>query len=187
MAIRWIVPQTTPPEPVVTYFEAGDDFDQVFFNLTNSSIFRTQNYVRLFAPNEVGYMRFPNITIPQGSTITEAYMQVVLYSNASGTVIPTIRANDVDDAPQVETAAQGQSLVLTSESSDSSSPAQSAGETYVTSDFSNVVQEVVDRPGWVSGNAIGLYISLNTGIRFWSSYHNRETLAQPQFHVTYQA
>jgi len=185
MPIRIIVSQTTPPEPVQTFFTAGDDFDQVFFNITNTSIFRTQNYVRIFAPNEHGYMRFPNITIPQGSTITEAYMQVVQFANATGTRTITIAGNDVDDAPQVETAAQGQALVQTSATVDTVSVAQSEGATYVTDDLSTIVQEIVNRPGWASGNALAFELWIDDGIRWWSSYHNRASLAQPEFHVNF--
>jgi hypothetical protein len=51
-----------------------------------------------------------------------------------------------------------------------------------TSDLSAVVQEIVNRPGWASGNAISLVIT-GSGQRVAKSF---ETGAPPVLHVEYR-
>jgi hypothetical protein len=63
-----------------------------------------------------------------------------------------------DDAIAPTTAAQFDALALTSGAAWIGIPSLSAGEWLESPNIAHVVQEVVDRPGWASGNAVMLVI-----------------------------
>ena len=62
--------------------------------------------------------------------------------------------------------------------------ANQAGSDQRTPDLSSVVQEVVNRPGWASGNAMVFIITGTTGTRSAHSYDSSNLIA-PKLVVTY--
>ncbi|MCP4143835.1 MAG: fibronectin type III domain-containing protein, partial [bacterium] len=133
-------------------------------------------------------LRFTNISIPQGATITNAYVQFQVDEVSSGESNIVIQAEAADDA-----------VIFTSTSSNISSrdrtgasvtwtPAAwptvgAAGVDQQTSDISTVIQEVVNRTGWVSDNSIVLILT-GTGERVAESY-NGNIAGAPLLHVEY--
>jgi hypothetical protein len=104
--------------------------------------------------------RFQNITIPKGATITSATMNVVLQEN-SETIATNIYCEDADDAVAFANSAgvkpSDRSLTDAYTAWDLST-AWSAGTGYDSVDFSSCVQEVIDRDGWESGNALVILV-----------------------------
>ena len=144
----------------------------------------TANYTRY--GNTGGTQRssgfyFTNVTIPQGATITNAYVTTTAYQDASGTTC-TIKigampddnyngfSNTAGDRPH--------DAVLTTATVSWSPDAQTDGNTYNTPDIKTVIQEIVDREGWSSGNAIGIVFQNNgssiNAARYASTYENSE-------------
>lgn len=109
------------------------------------------------------YVRFPNVTVPKGATITSAKLTFVSYNDRStANTNVKISANDVDDsvAPTTTTAFDG--LVLTTAEVEwNNIEAWTAGNSYDSPDIKTVIQEIVDRAGWASGQAIGMVIKNN--------------------------
>src|SRR5690606_25048014 len=101
------------------------------------------------------FTRFTNITIPQGATISSAKIQIVAASSIASTAVnTTISALDADNASAPTTISEADSATRTTASVDwNSVPAFIAGTTYDSPDISSVIQEVVNRPGWNSGNS----------------------------------
>jgi len=106
------------------------------------------------------FVRFPNVTIPQGATIDEAY--VTFRSNdtsSNGTCRGTIYFNDADNASAPTTYSEAEGKDLTTESV---AWAEDTGwindRYYDTPELKDVVQEVVDRESWSSGNAMMLMV-----------------------------
>ena len=107
-----------------------------------------------------GAMRFPAVTIPQGATINSAYIQL---TNASGSpfivACDTVACHNVDDATVLE---GGTGTYDISERwanptnkvfwQDSMNPSVVARDS--TCDLKVALQDVVDREGWESGNAV---------------------------------
>ena len=123
------------------------------------------------AQKEIG-LRFQNINVPQGSTITKAYIQFTAQNNnefqSAGV---NIFAEDVDNA-QTFTAADFDitSRVRTTASVDwfigGWDDPGDAGSAQKSPDISSLVQEVIDRPGWSDDNSIAfMLIKYNKGDR----------------------
>lgn len=107
-------------------------------------------------------LRFQNITIPQGATIDSAF--IIVYSHEAkledDVANVTIYADDTDNAitfsedslitDRAATAAQVDWVVAEE---------WQLWEAYSTPDLKSVVQEIVDRSGWSSGNAIAFVLA----------------------------
>lgn len=123
-------------------------------------------------------IRFPNVTIPQGSAISAAAITFTAREDLSGTGIRSrLRAQKADNPGQFSDATDFDSRILTSGSVDSSKITSSvawddiapwtSGSTYQSPDIAAIIQEIVNRPGWVSGNAI---------VIFWDDFDLRMTV-----------
>lgn len=98
------------------------------------------------------YLRWDNISIPKDSTIIHAYLKPYTFVHA-GYPLTKIWGIDEDNATNYAVDPSGRDL--TSASVDWNGVL--GGNVYRTSpDIKTVIQELVDRDGWVSGNAIGL-------------------------------
>jgi type IV pilus assembly protein PilY1 len=130
------------------------------------------------------YIRFQNVTVPQGATINSARIDFVSFQAESGTACNTnIFFNDSDDAVAPTTYQEYEALVRTTAfvAWDGISAWVREGE-YSSPDISTVVQEVVDRGSWSSGNAMMLIwendASDNNAIRVPVSYEDELTEAK---------
>lgn len=135
-------------------------------------------------------MRFTNITVPPGSTIERAYVQFTVDEATSAAASLTVRAHDTDDASQFTTSSGNiTNRALTTASASWSPLAWSVvGEAVVaqrTPDISAVIQEVIDRPGWASGNDLAIIIN-GTGTRTAESY-NGSPSAAPLLRIEYNS
>ena len=138
--------------------------------------------------NQLVGLQFLNVNIPSGVQITNAYIQFSTHSSSTGAASLSIRGEDVGSAPVITTTAYDiSSRSMTSASTAWSPPAwNTSGERGVnqqTSNISNVVQEIINRGDWVSGNNILLVIS-GAGERRAKSYNN-SALEAPELVITY--
>lgn len=121
-------------------------------------------------------VRFNYLNIPQGATITNAYLEFTPKTGGdainSGNPTITIRAQNADDAATFTTTANNISGRATTTASTSWTPPNwTLGTPDQTPNISNVLQEVVNRAGWTSGNSMALILSgsaSNTFRRTWS-------------------
>ena len=105
------------------------------------------------------FIRFANVTIPQGSTITSAYIKGTAKENNTEAVLLNIYGNDVDNAVAPTSAAEGNSLVDTTAFVVwDFTPAWTSGSQYDTPSLVTILQEIVDRGSFASGNAIQIVI-----------------------------
>ena len=101
-------------------------------------------------------LRFTNITIPQGIRIQHVRF-LTQHSTLSNQANCDIHCEDIDDAPDFVANADVTSRVRTSASVPWSIDSIPLGNQIpVPPDLRSLVQEVVDRPLWVPGNAIVL-------------------------------
>ena len=132
-------------------------------------------------------MRWPNLTIPRGATITAAWVQFAARSADAGTTSLLFRAQAADNAPAFTTATQNISSRLRTGASVNWSPAAwtagAAGAEQRTPDLKSLVQEVVNRSGWASGNALAMIVT-GSGRRAALSRDGDRTRS-PQLHVEY--
>ncbi len=113
-------------------------------------------------------LRFNNVVIPQGATISEATIQFKCDDDGSDPVEVTIFGEAIDNA-ETFTATNGDISarpLTTSSVVWNIEPWLAAGDrldAQKTVDLSPIIQEIVNRPGWVSGNSISI-IMKHTGV-----------------------
>ena len=139
--------------------------------------------------NQTVGMRFTGLNIPQGATITRAYIQFQVDEVNSGDTSLTIQGQDADNAATFVATNGNISSRPTTTAAVSWSPLPwltkgVAGPDQQTPDIIAVIQEIVNRPGWASGNSLVLIIS-GTGERTAESYDGTP-LGAPLLHVEYQ-
>ena len=103
-------------------------------------------------------LRFAGVTIAQGTPIGSAFIDLRAAFSDSGGASNTIVGQAVDDAAPL-TGFNGfsndiSSRVPTTAFKNWSIPNFTNGNTFSTPDIKNIVQEIVDRPGWASGQAM---------------------------------
>ncbi|MFH1601455.1 MAG: hypothetical protein ABIB61_00680 [Candidatus Shapirobacteria bacterium] len=137
------------------YDVSGDGFDSglvvaVFGKLPGGTSYGTWN-------------RFPNVTIPQGSTISSATLEWESGGTYSTTANITFYANDADNpaAPTNSTDFRGRALTSASVNWNISA-SWSFQSRYAAPDLSSIVQEIINRGTWSSGYAI-LLMSKDNG------------------------
>ncbi len=111
-------------------------------------------------------MRFTNVTIPNGASIVSAYLTFTAeYTRTATTVRSRIRGQDSDNAAAFSTYADYSSRSrTTAEVTWDGIPAWTLDLQYKSPDIKDVIQEIVDRPGWASGNAL---------VVFWDDHEGR--------------
>ena len=119
-------------------------------------------------------MRFTSVAVPAGATITNAYVQFRSDEVGSVDTSLAIAGEDADDPGTfVKTTGNISSRPRTSAAVDWQPPPWSAigltGADQRTPDLAAVIQEIVDRGGWASGNAIVLIVT-GTGKRTADAY-----------------
>ena len=132
-------------------------------------------------------LRFRDLAIPSGATITSAWVQFGTDEKQSEATALTIKGQAADNAPTFSSAAKVGTRSVTS-ASVAWSPAAwlvvgETGANQRTPDLTGVIQEVVGRAGWASGNAIALVIT-GTGHRTARSFDRLATEA-PLLHIEF--
>ncbi len=164
-----------------------DDAEQ---RLDNNSVDINSTDLDFNATQVVG-VRFRDVGIPDGVTIVSAKLQFTASSSSTGTLNLTIAGQAADNAaPFAEVINNLTSRTKTSNSAPWNPVAWSAGDAgmdELTTDLTLVVKEIVDRPGWVEGNAIVLLISGigGAGARHAVSF-DADAAAAPVLEVTFQ-
>lgn len=132
-------------------------------------------------------IRFAGLPIPAGATITRASVQFVADESQSTATALTLRAHATDAATSFTTAPGNVSSRQRTSAAVSWAPAAwsagAAGDAQRTPDLAPVIQEVVSRPGWASGNALALLIT-GTGHRTAVSFDGGSARA-PLLQVEY--
>jgi len=133
-------------------------------------------------------LRFRDVAIPQGATITSAVIEFVSAQSSSTPFVNglTIQGFDTDDAPAFSASAAD----ITGRSGTAASvnwmpDAWSDGQVVQTTDIKTLVQAIVDRSGWCGNNAMGFRISGNDLVnRVAHSFDGNPEFA-PVLRVTY--
>jgi hypothetical protein len=160
----------------------GDDVEEE----PDGSMYSTSSDIELVYDSYVGGiqtvgLRFTDLGIPQGATITAATIQFTVDETDSGTTNLTIKAQDVDDAPAFSSSDYDVSSRTTTSASVNWSPAAwtsvgAAGADQRTPDLKTLVQEVVNRGGWSPGNDM-VFIITGSGERTAESYNGSSSKA----------
>jgi hypothetical protein len=133
-------------------------------------------------------MRFANVQVPRGASVTSAYVQFRTDEVSTGVVSLTVRAEASDSASTYAATSGNVTSRATTGASVAWSPPDwttvgQVGDGQRTPDLSALVAAVVGRAGWVSGNALALQVS-GTGRRTAESFEGGASFA-PLLHIEY--
>lgn len=128
---------------------------------------------------ETSWIRFANVPIEQGATIGLFTLTFNASTGRVNTVVNTkISAYDVDDAtvgPVDPTEFLAHYAARTTAEVDWNNLGAWVHEVdYVSPDISSVIQEIVDRPGWSSGNDMEIFWGDFDDLSDHAGGHNRE-------------
>ncbi|WP_082795632.1 Ig-like domain-containing protein [Flammeovirga sp. SJP92] len=131
--------------------------------------------------NQTVGLRFQDLAIPQGATINTAYIQFTTDETGGSSGTLTIRAEDVSNSSAFSTSSYNVSGRSKTSASVNWSPSSwsSVGQSSTsqrTPNLKTLIQEVVDRSGWSSGNNMTFIIN-GTGERTAEAYEGSSSSA----------
>jgi len=170
---------------------SSDDAEQC---LSNSAMDLSSGDLELIADgncsgsNQQVGIRFQNMTIPQGASITSSYIEFTAETPRSGTTNLTFYGQAIDNAPTFTLTAGN----ITSRTKTSASVAWNSvpawntdGEKKQTPDLSTVISEIVNRAGWASGNSLVIIVTGTSGSNREAYSYNGSSANAPLLHVVY--
>lgn len=152
-------------------------------DLTSSDL----ELIRASSDQQVG-MRFQNITIPQGATINSAYIEFA--TDETGPTVATsliFRGEAHNNAITFSGSSNNISNRATTSASvkwDIAAQWDTVHEKHPSPDLSSIIQEIVDRSGWASGNALVIIVT-GSGKRVAESYRGGGADLAPRLFVDY--
>ena len=169
------------------YFGAGSEFSN---NATNVGFGDSG----LSEDHFLG-IRFPNITIPKDAVISSAKIRLTASDTLSDPISYQIFFNEVDNATAPTSYAQASSLALTSSyvswpdcQAINADWGEMEFDTFDTPELKTLLQAIVNRTGWVSGNAVQIVIktgSSQIGVRSCHTIESESGAYKPQLIVDY--
>lgn len=133
---------------------------------TDTDVVDINDTTLTIALNRLTGFRFQNVTIPQGATISSASVQFTAAGSIADSIL-SIHGEDSDDAAafqavNVDISGRTQTTASVSWTVPAWSGSGARTAAQATPDLATIIQEIVDRAGWVSGNDLAL-LFLRTG------------------------
>ena len=131
-------------------------------------------------------VRFLGLGADQGACISSAYVQFRAQNSDSGNTDLTIFGEDADSAARFGAGANNISNRTPTTASVTWNDVEpwTSGDDFQTLDITNIVQEIVDRSGWSSGNDIVILVrSDDLGGRRRATAHDATPSTAPLLHV----
>jgi chitodextrinase len=188
LSISLSVTVTVAPTVVERRITDGMDDVEEFVNgqmQTNSSDLELV-YEAGTPQNQVIGLRFPNLVIPQNAQITNAYIEFEVDEVSTAPTSLIIKVEDSDNAAAYTNTVRSISSRLTVSSAinwDNIQPWSATDVKHRTPDISSLIQTIVNKSAWVSGNALAFSIT-GTGTRTAESVEGEATAA-PLLHIEY--
>ncbi len=163
----------------VQIIDGNDDVEE---NLSNGSMYMNSSDLELVKDGNkeqnIG-LRFQNVNIPQGATITAAYIEFETDEKSSGASSLTFHGEAADNAAAF--VAEKNNLTSRAQTNAvvewNNLPAwNTVNEKHQSPDLSPIVQEIVNRGGWTAQNSMVFVIS-GSGKRVAESYEGERQAA----------
>ena len=183
--------QIQTPIQIVADNDDGSDYDGSW--LTNGWSTTDSEPYHIFGKKswsddfDVAYC-FQNVTVPQNATIESAVLKWHIYSYDGSNWQMNIKGIAQDSALPFSGSDLPSSRPTTVAEQSWTISNVTIGQWATSPELSPIIQEIIDRPGWVSGNALGLYVenTAEAGFLYLSDY-NRGTSYTPVLEITYSS
>jgi len=133
-------------------------------------------------------MRFTNITIPKNAPITRAYIEFTTKSQDSATTTFKIEGQASDNAGSFADSGFNISVRPTYTTDVDwlvNYPWLTENEVHQTADITAIVQKIVDRSGWASGNAMVFILSNDDTVYRKAYTYDSDPNKAPKLHIEY--
>lgn len=141
----------------------GSSADDSAESASSGAQFRTSDHVMNRTFTSHGAARFNSVTVPVGATINSATFSLATGAT-TGDINLDVLAEDVDDSPALGTGTDELSNKTLTTATVLWTGTAASTDTYNDSpDIKTVIQEIIDRAGWASGNDLTIVITSNTG------------------------
>ena len=141
------------------------------------------SYLDMHSANKIGF-GFKGVGISQGATISDAYIEFVATNTDTNSASGTIYGID-DDLPALDVTMTTVTNLTSATTTWSNVEVWNSGSTYQTASVRDIVQEIVNRSDWDSGDDMAFRIDFSNGDR--SAYsHNNDPNRAPRLYVSYQ-
>jgi hypothetical protein len=138
--------------------------------------------------NQADGMRFTNVAVPNGATIDTAYL-TVRARNTQATVTggTTIKGQDHNDPPTFTQGdyAEFDARVRTSASVYWQPAAWAENSDYNSPEIKTIIQEIVDRSGWSTGNSMVIFFEADMVQDIQAFSYDGSTTYAPKLHIEY--
>lgn len=132
-------------------------------------------------------IRFQNVNIPAGATISSATLRLHSWGPDTASFTVNVYGHDIDNSSAFSATANnvsGRTRTTAAVNWATSSTTYTDGQNIDSPNIASVIQEVVDRGGWNSGNALSLILTPVSGAKYAYSYYGSATNA-PELILTY--
>ncbi|NNF55066.1 MAG: DNRLRE domain-containing protein [Acidimicrobiales bacterium] len=175
MSLVGTLPVSADTQTVAVSIAASDDDAE---QRADGSVTLTSSDLELTGENGAAQtvgMRFANLIVPAGALVVSAEIQFTVDEATSGTTSLTFRAEATDNAAPFTTTVNSITArpVTTAATTWAPSPWPTVGErgsAQRTPNLAPVVQSIINRPGWQSGNALAIIVT-GTGSRVAESFN----------------
>jgi hypothetical protein len=135
--------------------------------------------IQVSGSNILALIRFPNMTIPQGATINSAVLQGYFYNTSYDSGALTLAGIAADNRGAFAEADTTPTWTTATVAVDISNVMTSGSGFYTIATVTGIVQEIVNRAGWASGNAIalGMHSQTSGDLRIYAWDYSDHTYA----------
>lgn len=149
-------------------WSVNSDNDDVYYQTSTTNIFLTGQAAQVGDHDATYYdlesgFRFQAIGIPQGATITSAYFEGEAFSYIGAYTAIIVMGQDADDTITFSNAADYTGRARTTATVGWTPTTWVTDTRYNSSDIKTIIQEIVDRGGWVSGNDMVIFTTHELG------------------------
>jgi len=177
--------------------QVGTDTD----DLRDTENFGTQGSIFGFGNTQFGTgfvdsgARFLNVTVPKGSTIDVAHLTLTVANNQTSLdLVSDIFGEDADDPVTFSDQGnfRGRTRTSATVAFDLVDTDYNDNEEVNLTDMAAIVQEIIDRSGWSSGNAMVFFVeddgsAAAAASSFSSDQHDDDNAGAPKLHIEYTA
>lgn len=137
---------------ISTFYPAVSADDGYAYPTTQ--FYTNTEYASVAGGGNDAFVRFPNVTIPSGATISTCYMTIYTRYIPTNPVIVDVHFNDVVDAVAPTSRAELTALSLTPAVPWNSSWPTTWHTAHNTPSLVSDLQDIIDKPGWNSDQAV---------------------------------
>ncbi|MBA7607361.1 hypothetical protein ES703_14520 [subsurface metagenome] len=148
-----------------TYYPAASQDDGEWSDIPGFASNTVANHLgQIIAWLYKTYITSNTVMAPQGATIITATLTLFATSDySSDDITVDIHANDVDSPTNPTDETEADALALTTATVPWTQTDWTQHQSYVSPELKDIIQEIVNRPGWTAGNNLMLILKTQTG------------------------